>query len=38
MEEIQYEEFKEILETTNNWKAPGNSGISYDFIKHSGKL
>ncbi|PKK77724.1 hypothetical protein RhiirC2_771028 [Rhizophagus irregularis] len=35
MEEIQYEEFKEILETTNNWKAPGNS---YDFIKHSGKI
>ncbi|GET60997.1 hypothetical protein GLOIN_2v1884684 [Rhizophagus irregularis DAOM 181602=DAOM 197198] len=33
--EIQYEEFKEILETTNNWKAPGNS---YDFIKHSGKI
>ncbi|PKY26953.1 hypothetical protein RhiirB3_442449 [Rhizophagus irregularis] len=29
---------KKKLETINNWKAPGNSGISYDFIKHSGKI
>jgi hypothetical protein len=38
MIEISLEEFNKVLNTTNNWKAPGNTGISYDLIKHSDNI
>lgn len=38
MDEISYEELQEVVNQTNNWKALGLSGISYDHIKHSGNI
>ncbi|CAB4389286.1 unnamed protein product [Rhizophagus irregularis] len=38
MEQIELSEFEEILASTNNWRAPGISGITYDFMKHSGNI
>uniref|UniRef100_U9TH20 RNase H type-1 domain-containing protein n=1 Tax=Rhizophagus irregularis (strain DAOM 181602 / DAOM 197198 / MUCL 43194) TaxID=747089 RepID=U9TH20_RHIID len=35
MEQIELSEFEEILASTNNWRAPGISGITYDFMKHN---
>ncbi|PKY33379.1 hypothetical protein RhiirB3_394748 [Rhizophagus irregularis] len=38
MEQIELSEFEEILASTNNWRAPGISGITYDFMKHNGNV
>jgi hypothetical protein len=36
MVKISLEELDLVLNTVKNWRTPGLSGISYDFIKHSG--
>jgi hypothetical protein len=38
MKHFTIEELNEVLQTTKNNKAPGNSGIPYDYWKKSGEL